>query len=216
MRTCGGTENLCQTLYHAGLTSDLLSVVTQLRVPVILVGYSLGGNVVLKLAGELAESAPALVRAVVAVSAPLDLALCAHRLSAPANRVYELRFVSRMRARLRATGRYSARDLAGLHSLLAIDDRITAPAFAFGNAESYYRTQSALNFLPAICIPTLLIQARDDHFIPFCVFDSPAVRAHPRIHLLATPHGGHLGFLARRPHRFWLDHAILQWLAGLP
>jgi hypothetical protein len=131
MRTCGGTEHLCQTLYHAGLTSDLLAVLRQLqsegRGPFFLVGFSLGGNVVVKLAGELGERAPALLRGVCGVSAPLDLAACARRVAQPDNRVYNHRFVKRMRQRLLATGRYSPRDFAGLHTVMAIDDRITAP-----------------------------------------------------------------------------------------
>ncbi len=224
MRTCGGTEHLCSTLYHAGLTTDLLSVLSQVgqavspanpATPVILVGFSLGANVVLKLAGELADRAPGLIQAAIAVSAPLDLAACARRISEPANRLYERRFVRRMRARLIATGRYSVRDLAGLHSLIAIDDRITAPAFGFSGADHYYRTQSALNFVGAIRIPTLLIQARDDHFIPFSIFDSPAVRSNPFLELLAPAHGGHIGFLARGPHRFWLDRVIINWIEAL-
>src|SRR5690348_1754028 len=133
MRTCGGTERLCQTLYHAGLTSDLLFVVRQLRQerrgPVFLVGFSLGGIVVLKLAGELAETARPLIRGICAVSAPLDLAACSRRLTAWDNRLYENRFVRRMRSRLRATGRYRQADFAGLRSVVDIDDRITAPSF---------------------------------------------------------------------------------------
>ncbi len=226
MRTCGGTERLCTTLYHAGLTVDLLSFLSQMRAhqvgqalpppnSVILIGFSLGGNVVLKLAGELAERAPSLIQAVIAVSTPLDLAACSRRISCSDNRLYERRFVRRMRTRLLATGRYSARDLAGLRSLLAIDDRITGPSFGFSGADHYYRTQSALNFVSAIRVPTLLVQARDDHFIPFSIFDSPAVRSNPFLELVAPMHGGHIGFLARGPHRFWLDRVILDWIQSL-
>jgi len=218
MRTCGGTERLCRTLYHAGLTSDLLVVLRELRNegrgPVFLLGFSLGGNVVVKLAGELGESAPELMRGVCAVSAPLDLAACARRMAQPDNRVYDWRFVRRMRQRMRATGRYSPRDFAGLNSVMAIDDRITAPSFGFGNAGNYYRTQSALRYLEGLRAPVLLIQSKDDTLVPFEIFDAPAVRANPWIELLATEHGGHLGFLGRRPHRFWLDEAIMEWVAG--
>lgn len=212
MRTCGGTEHLCRTLYHAGLTSDLLAVLRELPAPAFLVGFSLGGNVVLKLAGELAERAPALIRGVCAVSTPLDLAVCARRIAEPDNRIYEHRFMRRMRARLAATGRYAKSDYAGLRSVLEIDDRITAPSFGFHGAKHYYETQSAIGYLPAIRVPTLLIQARDDIFIPYRVFESAAVRSNPAIDLLATDHGGHLGFLARRPHRFWCDRAITAWI----
>ena len=95
-----------------------------------------------------------------------------------------------------------------------IDDRITAPSFGFGNAANYYRTQSAIGYLAGIRVPALLIQAKDDTFVPFEILRSAAVRSNPRIELLATEHGGHLGFLGRAPHRFWADAAIMEWIIG--
>jgi predicted alpha/beta-fold hydrolase len=216
MRSCGGTESLSPTLYHAGLTSDLLAVLRALRdegrAPAFLVGFSLGGNVVLKLAGERGDAAMPLFRAVCAVSTPLDLDACATRIAEPDNRIYHRRFVARMKERLCATGRYRQEQLAGVNSVRAIDDRFTAPSFGFGNAENYYRTQSALGFLEGIRVPTLLIQAKDDTFIPFRVFESEAVRANPRVELLVTEYGGHLGFIGRKPHRFWVYGAIMDWI----
>ena len=167
---------------------------------------------VLKLAGELAGGGPALIRGVCGVSTPLDLEACARRIAEPHNRFYQKRFVNRMRARLCATGRYQPRDFAGLTSVWQIDDRITAPSFGFGNAENYYRTQSAVRFLDRIRVPVLLIQARDDTFIPFDIFSAPALRANPLIELRVTASGGHLGFIGRRPHRLWLDETILEWI----
>jgi predicted alpha/beta-fold hydrolase len=218
MRTCGATEHLCTTLYHAGLTSDLDAVMRQIQAekpaPVFLVGFSLGGNVVMKLAGELGSDGPGLIRGVCGVSTPLDLEACARRIAEPDNRLYQKRFVNRMRARICATGRYQPRDFAGLSSVWQIDDRITAPSFGFGNAENYYRTQSAVRFLDGIRVPALLIQAQDDTFIPFGIFSAPALRANPLIELRATEAGGHLGFIGRRPHRLWLDETILEWIQG--
>ena len=222
MRTCGGTEGLCRTLYHAGLTSDLLAVLRQFRTegraPAFLVGFSLGGNVALKLAGEMGESARPLVRGICGVSAALDLAACANRISQPDNRFYERRFVRRMRARLCATGRYQKWNFRGLHSVKDIDDRITAPSFGFGDAANYYQTQSAIRYLDGIRIPVLLIQAKDDTIVPFDIFATGGApsgpRANPRIELLATEHGGHVGFIGRRPHRFWADDAIMEWIVG--
>jgi predicted alpha/beta-fold hydrolase len=217
LRTCGGTEHLCATLYHAGLTTDLLAVLKALRAegrdPAFLAGFSLGGNMVLKLAGELGETASDLIGGVVSVSTPLDLDACSRRIADPSNRVYEKRFVRRMIARLRATGRYAPPEFAGLGSVRAIDDRITAPSFGFGTAANYYRTQSAIRFLHAIRVPVLLIQAKDDIFVPFEIFEHEAVRSNPRIELLATEYGGHLGFLGRSPERFWADAAIMEWIS---
>ncbi|HTS28640.1 MAG TPA: alpha/beta fold hydrolase [Bryobacteraceae bacterium] len=216
MRTCGGTELLSPTLYHAGLTSDLLWVLREFlregRSPVFLVGFSLGGNVVLKLAGEAGDDALAWISGVCAVSTPLDLSACSHRIAQPDNRLYERRFVIRMRDRLCATGRYTKGDFAGLETVIGIDQRITAPSFGFGDAENYYRTQSAIRFLGGLKVPALLIQAKDDTFVPFEIYQSEAVRSNPRIELWATEHGGHLGFLGRRPHRFWADHAVMSWI----
>jgi len=218
MRTCGGTEHLCHTLYHAGLTSDLLAVLRAFRAegrsPAHLVGFSLGGNVVLKLAGELADDSSQLISSVCGASTPLDLAACADRIHQPDNRLYERRFVRRMRARLCATGRYRKSDFHGLDSVIGIDDRITAPSFGFGNAANYYRTQSAIGYLDRIRVPVLLIQSKDDTLVPFAIFQSEAVAANPCIRLIATDHGGHLGFLAKGKDRFWLDRTIVSWIVA--
>ncbi|MGD0666321.1 MAG: alpha/beta fold hydrolase [Bryobacteraceae bacterium] len=216
MRTCGGTERLSRTLYHAGLTSDLAAVLRVFRQegrsPAFVVGFSLGGNVVLKLAGELGDSAADLMHGVCGVSVPLDLGACARRIAAPDNRLYHRRFVRKMRRRLLSTGRYQAADLAGLNSIIAIDDRITAPSFGLGTADNYYRTQSAIGYVERIRVPTLLIQAKDDTFVPWRILEHPAVRGNPSIQIVLTEHGGHLGFLAGGERRFWLDAAILDWI----
>ena len=216
MRTCGGTERLSTTLYHAGLTSDLRYVLYDFQrngaSPAFLVGFSLGGNVVLKLAGELGDGARPLIAGVCAVSAPVDLAGSSRRISLPENRLYQRRFVRHMTARLRASGRYHRQDLTGLRSVEAIDDRITAPSFGFGDAANYYRTQSSLRYLESIRVPALLIHSRDDTLAPFETFESEAARKNPNIAMVATEHGGHLGFIGRRPHRFWLDETIMSWI----
>jgi len=216
MRTCGGTERYADTLYHAGLTSDLAAILRTFRdegrAPAFLVGFSLGGNVVLKLAGEWGREAQSLIGGVCAVSTPLDLAACARRINDTENFLYQQRFVRRMRARLIATGRYTPADFAGLRSVMEIDDRITAPSFGFGRAANYYRTQSAIGFLDRIRVPTLLVQAKDDPLVPFAIFEK--LPANPFIELLAMPHGGHLGFLGKRPHRFWLEECLMEWIAA--
>jgi predicted alpha/beta-fold hydrolase len=216
MRTCGGTEHLCQTLYHAGLTSDLRAVLEDFagadRAPVWLVGFSLGGNVVLKLAGELGEAARPLMAGVCAVSTPIDLGVSVDRLAKFDNRLYEYRFLRRMRRRLCATGRYRPSDFRGLRTVRGFDENITAPAFGFRDAAHYYSTQSAIHFLPGIRVPTLVVQAKDDSFVPSSLFKAPALRGNPAIRLLMTEHGGHLGFLSRRAPRFWADAAVLDWI----
>ncbi len=211
MRTCGGTEHLCQTLYHAGLTGDLVSFLeqNQAAAPLFPIGFSLGGNVVLKAA---AESGLRLLAGACTVSAPIDLALCARALEKPANRLYQNRFVARMKQRLLRTGRYRAQDLAPCRTIFEIDDRITAPSFGFASAADYYETQSALRFVPHIKIPVLMITAQDDTLIPFESYQGPAVMENPCIQVIAPEHGGHIGFLARTGPRFWADAVLLRWI----
>ncbi|MFB3827422.1 MAG: YheT family hydrolase [Bryobacteraceae bacterium] len=215
MRTCGGTERLSQTLYHSGLTSDVAAVVRELGRPVYLAGFSLGGNVALKLAGELGEGARELIRGICAVSTPLDLAACSRRLGRLENRVYEMRFLRKMRSRLLATGRYTRADFHGIRSIIAFDERITAPAFGFRGAQHYYETQSSARFLEGIRVPTLLLQAQDDPLVPFELFRRPVLTENPWLTLHATPHGGHLGFLARGRPRFWAETAVIEWFLRL-
>ena len=214
MRTCGGTAHLAQTLYHGGLTSDLLVYVKALQggLPVFLTGFSLGGNVALKLAGELGPRGSDLLAGVCTVSAAIDLRSSARRIGELDNRIYERRFLKRMRARIVATGRYADADLVRHGSLYAIDDAVTAPSFGFRNAEHYYETQSSNRVLGAIAVPTLMLQAQDDTFIPFSMYSHPAIAANRWIQLVAPRHGGHVGFLSKRAPRFWVDQTVVSWV----
>jgi predicted alpha/beta-fold hydrolase len=214
LRTCGGTEHLCDTFYHAGLTSDLRVLLEEWgRGPAHLIGYSLGGNVALKLAGELAGAGPRYLRTVCAVSTPIDLAASAARIGQRENRIYERRFLRAMSRRLRTRARYREAGRRAARSVWDFDDRFTAPSFGFRSAEEYYETQSASRFLDAIGVPALVVQAKDDPFIPFESFRHPAFTTNPCLRLLATEHGGHVGFLARGRRRFWLEDVVVEWLA---
>lgn len=216
MRTCGNTQAHCKTLYHGGLTSDLHAFLEQLDrrgLPVYLVGFSLGGNIGLKLAGELGETD--LIQGVCAISTPIDLAAGVRRMGKFDNTLYERRFLKRMRKRLSATGRFPRKVLSSARSLYEIDDKVTAPSFGFSGADEYYATQSSQNFLNNIRVPTLLIQAKDDTFVPFEMYRHPAIETNSCIRLLVTEHGGHLGFLSRSGGRFWLDDTALHFLENL-
>jgi predicted alpha/beta-fold hydrolase len=220
MRSCGGTEHLSgTTLYHSGQTSDLLAVIRQLQgqSPIFPVGFSLGGNVVLKLAGELAESARELIAGVAAVSTPIDLAACVRQLDRPVNFIYSNRFLSRLKQRVRlkqrlTPGLFPIEKLDRVKTVYQFDDQFTALNFGFGTADNYYATQSSKQFLDRIRIPTLLVQAKDDPLIPFEVYDHPAFSQNPCLRLLAVEHGGHLGFVAKGKPRFWLDQVLVQWI----
>jgi hypothetical protein len=221
MRSCGGTEQLAASNYHAGQTADLLFVLRELAressAPIFICGFSLGGNVALKLAGELGEEAKGFIAGVISVSTPLDLGACVETLARPSNFLYARRFVTRLKQRVRFRARqhpglYDASGLDSVRTVYDFDDRYTARFFGFGSADRYYSTQSAKNFIGAIRVPTLLIQAKDDPMIPFRVYDHPAFKTNPNLTLLAVEHGGHLGFLARGRNRFWLDPVVLEWI----
>jgi predicted alpha/beta-fold hydrolase len=221
MRSCGGTEHLALSNYHSGQTSDLLYVLRERRkktdLPIYLVGFSLGGNVVLKLTGELGEQARGLVAAVCAVSTPIDLKACATALGKSENFIYEYRFLQRLRERIRLRHKqapeiYSLEPLKKVRTIYDFDDLYTGPLFGFGNADNYYTTQSANRFIGNIRVPALLVQAKDDPLIPFSVYNHPAFRENPRLTLVAAEHGGHLGFVARHRPRFWLDGLVMGWL----
>ena len=216
LRSCGGTEHLSETFYHAGLTVDLRTVLEAVREeigqPAWLVGFSLGANMVLKLAGELGDSASRWIAGACAISTPIDLLACASRLGEPRNSFYERRFLRRMRRRLEALRHQSADASRQIGSVRELDDTYTAPSFGFSSAEHYYATQSSRNFFSQIRVPTLLLQAKDDSLIPFEAFSDPAIQANPHISLAATDHGGHVAFLARGSNRFWIDQAVLEWI----
>jgi uncharacterized protein len=223
LRSCGGTEQHCPMLYHAGLTADLHSFLEHLRsgesrIPIHLVGFSLGGNVVLKLAGELGASRADLLRSVAAVSTPLDLEVCAREIGRPVNRLYEWNFVRRMKSRLRRKlilrpEAFSLESLKRLRTIYALDDTYTAPMAGFRDARHYYSTQSAGVFLEKISVPTLVVQAQDDPLIPFRVYQrATPLFENPSIHTLFPPSGGHLGFIARSKPHFWIDQVIGEWV----
>jgi uncharacterized protein len=225
MRSCGGTENLALSNYHSGQTSDLLHVLRERReksgLPMYLVGFSLGGNVVLKLTGELGDQARGLVTAACAVSTPIDLKACSMTLGKPGNFLYQRRFLNRLRERVRLRHRqapeiYSLEPLKKIRTIYDFDDLYTGPLFGFGNADNYYTTQSANRFIGKIRVPSLLVQAKDDPLIPFSVYHHPAFRDNPCLTLIAVDHGGHLGFIARRRPRFWLDGLVIPWLTDQP
>lgn len=221
MRSCGGTEHLTDTLYHSGLTQDVRLILERFRAagrgPCFLVGFSLGGNVTLKLAGELGEAARGLLAGVCAVSTPIDLHACVRRLAALENRIYEKRFMRGLRARYRRRHlndpqRFPIDGLENTRTIFEFDDRFTAKAFGFGDAPNYYATQSALRFLDGIRLPALMVQAADDPLIPFSIFERPEVKGNPHIRLVKVGSGGHLGFIAREKPRFWLDPLLRDWM----
>jgi predicted alpha/beta-fold hydrolase len=224
IRSCGGSEHLCRTLYHAGLTTDLRAILHSLHSPAFLVGFSLGGNQVLKLAGELgSELGPQshrLLAGAISISTPLDLLLCARKLERGFSRIYMDRFLRSMRARLarrqpQIDFRIPWERVRAARTIYDLDDCVTGPSFGFTGADHYYGTQSAQNFLNSIAVPTLIVHAADDPMVDLRAYSHPALHANPNIQLHLTRHGGHVGFLARSSPRMWIDTLVPTWIGEM-
>ncbi len=224
VRGCGGTEALTASLYHSGLCADIGEVVAELTAAdslpgFALAGFSMGGNMVLKLAGAWGNAAPPQVKAIAAVSPGMDLSPSANALHLPINRLYELRFlISLRRSMIRKAKLFPAQHkkpgLRCLRSIRDFDDMVTAPHFGFNDAEDYYTRASATPGVGNIAVPTLVIHAHDDPFIILLPSTAAALRTNPKITLLETAHGGHCGFLAD-PDGYdgrWAERKIVQFV----
>jgi uncharacterized protein len=225
-RNCGGTEHLCETLYHSGLTSDPAAVLRELTErdglqSIAVAGYSLGGNLALKLAGEYGETPPAALHAVCAVSPTMDLERCVRALERTPNFPYQWNFVRNLKARMRRKARlfpdrFSTEPLGRIWSVRAFDEVYTAPHFGFEGASDYYYRASALRVVHAIRVPTLIIASEDDPFVPIEPFRTSAVTENPAIAMLVSRHGGHCAFLGRAENDedgYWAERTIVRFVS---
>jgi len=224
VRNCGGTEHLTPTLYHGGLTTDLRVVIEQLIVNdglsrIVIAGFSLGGNMVLKLAGEYGDSPPPEIKAIGAVSPSIDLSAGRDFLNLRRNLVYQKNFLLYLKRRLRRKERLypGSYDVAGLNRVRSIeqfDDRFVAPAFGFDGVDDYYRKASSRPYIGRIRIPTLIIHAKDDPFIPFEPLTDPSIEANPFVLVMATEKGGHVAFVSADlddEDRFWAENRLVDF-----
>ncbi|HEX4605906.1 MAG TPA: alpha/beta fold hydrolase [Candidatus Angelobacter sp.] len=222
MRTCGGTAALTPTLYHSGLSQDvgavLRMVIEQKRVRGVgLIGYSMGGNMVLKLAGELGKDAPGELKVVAAVSPAADLAASADAMHIGGNRIYEWKFLLSLmrsfeRKRKLFPGRYKKVERFPV-SIREFDDVITARYCGFSGAQDYYTRAAASRVVDKIAVPSLLIHATDDPFIRLLPETREKILANPNITLLEPAHGGHCAFLAQ-PNGYdgrWAERQIMHF-----
>jgi predicted alpha/beta-fold hydrolase len=226
-RNCGGTESLTPTLYNSGLSGDYRAVLAELierdALPeIFFAGYSMGGNLVLKMTGELGEAAPPQLRSVAGVCACIDLARCADALALPANFLYERHFVRNLKSRMRRKallfpGKFDLEPLARVRSVREFDDVITAKYCGFRDAADYYERSSALRVASEIHVPTLIVTAQDDPFVPFATFSDPAVTKNPHIRILAPDRGGHCAFVSRHAgaERFWAEARAMDFFTAL-
>ena len=228
-RGCSGEPNRLARFYHSGETGDLGHAVTRLAAerpgrPILLAGFSLGGNVVVKYLGERGDDLPAEVRGAAGISVPFDLARCAAAIDGPGfwRWVYRERFLRRLRAKALAKARrfpdrIDAAAVRAAASFSAFDGAVTAPLHGFASARAYWSGCSAGAFLSGVRRPLLAIAALDDPMVPPDSLPLEAARRNPRVELVITPAGGHVGFVAGSPVRpsFWAEARAAAFLAGL-
>ena len=224
-RNCGGTDALAPVLYHSGLSNDVAVVARELiardRIShLALVGFSMGGNLVLKLAGEWGQQAPAQFRAAAACCPALDLAASADALHEPANRLYETYFLWALRQRMRYKarlfpGHFDLGRMRGMRSLRDFDDRITAYYCGFNGVDDYYDRASAAHVVGQIAVPALIVHAADDPFIRITPETRRKIAANPNITFRETAHGGHCAFVGTRngmDDGYWAESQIVEFL----
>ena len=224
-RNCGGTEHLSSGLYHSGLTADVQAVLERLAadgLPSIVVsGYSLGGNLALRLAGLYGDAPPPWLHAVCAVSPTLELGACMDLMERPSNRLYQWNFMQSLQRRMRKKarlfpGRFDVRGIWRIWSVRAFDDRFTAPHHGFADAADYYYQAASMRVVDRIRVPSLVITAEDDPFIALEPFRDPKVTGNPAITLVVTRHGGHCGFIedARDGYDgYWAERELVDFFS---
>lgn len=223
-RNCGGTEHLSPTLYNGGMSSDLKAVVTELanhdRLSEIWVaGYSMGGNLALKLAGEVGDTLPALT-GTITVCPNINPAECVNALQQPENWIYYRYFLWNLKDRLHRKARlfpnkWDLSELKRVRTLREFDDAFTSKDDGYTDAADYYERSGARHVLGNIRVPSLIITAQNDPFIPYHIFEESSLKTNPAIELVAPCHGGHCGFLQKpQPHEdlFWAENRIIEFV----
>jgi len=223
-RNCGGTEHVAPVLYHSGLSQDVAAVARHLLEHdhiqrLALAGYSMGGNLMLKLAGEWGANGPEAFRAVVVVCPALDLQASSDALHLPANRLYEQYFLWRVGRSMKAKDRhfpgvFDLSRMKGIRSLGDFDDRITAFYCGFQSGRDYYARAAASSVVDRIAVPTLILHAANDPFIRIVASTRQKIVKNPHITFLETTDGGHCSFIAA-PNGydgFWAEKKIVEFL----
>jgi uncharacterized protein len=225
-RNCGGTDSFSPTLYHSGRSRDVAAVAQNVldhdRISrFALAGFSMGGNLVLKLAGEWGKNHPPQLAAVAAVCPAVDLAASADALHLPINRIYELYFIWKLRRRLLAKARlfpqkFDTTRLRGIASLRDFDDKITAYYSGFTGAADYYARAAAANVVDRIAVPTFILHAANDPFIRILPQTRQKILSNANITFVETKDGGHCSFLAQPDGNDgrWAEQQIIRFLCG--
>ncbi len=222
MRNCGGSDRLTPTLYHSGLSGDVGAVVQHFAAAyglnqIALIGYSMGGNLVLKLAGEWGNRSP--LCAVAAVCPAIDLAAGSDALHEPVNRGYEWHFLRNLMRRYKRKAAlfpqiYSTEGLGPIRSVRQFDDKIVARYCGFRDADDYYFRAASARVVDRIAVPTLILHAFDDPFIRLLPETRAAIQANPKIALVETKYGGHCAYLCgdRGNEIHWAEATVVRYL----
>ncbi|MGD0913213.1 MAG: alpha/beta fold hydrolase [Terracidiphilus sp.] len=223
MRNCGGTDQLTPTLYHSGLSGDLGAVIEHFTGrynlgSVALIGYSMGGNLVLKLAGEWGNRRPLV--AVATVCPAIDLAAGADALHEPVNRLYERRFLQGLLRRFRRKAElfpeiYRLADIGQVRSIREFDHKIVARYCDFASADDYYYRAASARVVDRIEVPALILCAQDDPFIRLFAETRARLTANPHIVFVEPRHGGHCAFLGPGAGDgiHWAEAAVVRYIA---
>jgi predicted alpha/beta-fold hydrolase len=228
-RTCGGELNRLPRTYHSGETGDLALVVERLAAerpgrPLLVAGFSLGGNVVAKYLGERGDRLPAELRGGAVVSVPFDLGACSARIDGPGRLMwlYRQRFMRRLRQKAaakaaRLPGHFDAAAVARATTFAEFDELVTAPLHGFASRRDYYARCSSGPFLAGVRRPLLALSAADDPMVPAETLPVALAAASPAVRLVVTAHGGHTAFVDGLPFRpgFWAERTAADHLAAL-
>jgi uncharacterized protein len=227
-RNCGGMDHLAPTLYNSSLSADVAAVAHNVIEHdgvsrFALIGFSMGGNLVLKLAGEWGSDPPPQFHAVAAVCPAMDLAASADALHEPANRIYEYYFLMQLFRRFRGKaklfpGQFDASRLRGISTLRGFDDRITAFYCGFTGADGYYARAAASNVVDRIAVPALIIHAVNDPFIRLLPETMKRVAENRNITYIETDDGGHCAFIGERNGNRtddgrWAEREVVEFAA---
>lgn len=225
MRSCGGTDEICPTIYHSGRSGDVAAVMKKIveehhLEAVALVGYSMGGNLIFKYAGEVAAAPPKQLKALVGVSPLMDLAVSSAALHERQNRVYEWHFLRNMISRVRRRmelypGIYGDAQVEKISSMRLFDDHIVARYGGFADADDYYEKVASSHFAERLNVPTLILHSVDDPFIRLLPGTRDALIQNPHVRYVETQHGGHCAFLEARRNGDdgrWAEKTLLGFL----
>jgi len=223
-RGCSGEPNYKLHSYHSGKTDDLAEVLSYLRnttdyKTIFLIGFSVGGNIILKYLGEQGTLAGKIVDGAVVFSVPCDLEDCANALACKSNSIYMKRFLSLLKKKLKLKnkiypGEFSLKGYSKVKDFYEFDSRFTARFFKYKSAEEYWRKNSSANFLEDIRVPVLMVNSKSDPFLGKYCYPNRLAEGHPYLTLETPDHGGHCGFIMNGG-QYWSETRTLEFLSRL-